>query len=131
MGLFLCLLPFAFIIFLSEEYFSPFLVVLFVIELIFVVSKDLFLIFRDELYCEFYEEHVDFYRFGKLIKILYYKDIYYTVEPGPFHNTKYLYLKYKDEHELNPKIYKFDCRKSNRLFFEKIGIEERKLINKK
>lgn len=64
----------------------------FVIGSIFVFSTDIFLVFKDVLYCEFYEKHVAFYRFGKLIKILYYKDIYYMVGPGPFDNEKYLYL---------------------------------------
>ena len=91
MGLFLCFLPSAFIIFFIRRIFQS-LFAFFVIGSIFVFSTDIFLVFKDVLYCEFYEKHVAFYRFGKLIKILYYKDIYYMVGPGPFDNEKYLYL---------------------------------------
>lgn len=94
---------------------------------IYTLISNLIRMFYDLFICKFYEDRVEYYWFGKLKKTLYYKDIYYAIEPGPFHNSKYLYLYYKDNQKI-PQRYKFDNSKRNRLFFEKIGISKKYIV---
>ena len=92
---------------------------------VFMIIVHLHRMLTDLFISEFYEDHVDYYWFGKLKQTLYYKDIYYAIEPGPFDNSKFLYLYYKENQKKISQRYKFDNSKSNRLLFEKLGIRKK------